>query len=88
MRTSVQQMREGMLVEREHTLDPAHAAAIACDHLQEMPDYYTRLRRMELGAAPTFQFSPTLDPTRNQALLFAVLAGLGGVVAAYFVFSE
>jgi len=44
------QMRMGMRVEREHTNDPAVAASIACDHILEIPDYYTRLRKMESGA--------------------------------------
>lgn len=44
-----QQMAMGMRVEREHTANPAVAAAIACDHLRELPDYYTRLARMERG---------------------------------------
>lgn len=41
--TSVHEMRIGMLEEFEHTADPAAAAAIACDHLREMPDYYSML---------------------------------------------
>lgn len=90
MRTAVEQMRMGMQVERQHTLDPAHAAAIACDHLQELPDYYTRLARMEqhLGAAPAFQFTPTIDPTMNRALLLGVVSGLGALLVSYFVFNK
>jgi hypothetical protein len=41
------EMRRGMRHEREHTPDPVVAAAIACDHLEEIPDYYTRLAELE-----------------------------------------
>ncbi len=37
----------GMDVELEHTDDEDIAREIALDHLDELPDYYTRLRRME-----------------------------------------
>ena len=53
----VEQLRMGMDVELEHGLhdlltdvtgdDSAVAAKIALAHLNEFPDYYTRLRRME-----------------------------------------
>lgn len=42
---------KGRLVEKEHTLDSAEGRLIAerivLDHLAEIPDYYTRLARME-----------------------------------------
>lgn len=41
----------GKKVEQEHTSDPQLAEEIARDHLEEIPDYYTRLKRME-DAAP------------------------------------
>lgn len=37
----------GIKVEMEHTPDPALAKKIALDHLAELPDYYTRLAKME-----------------------------------------
>jgi len=37
----------GLKVEREHTTDPEKAREIAMDHLVELPDYYTRLAKME-----------------------------------------
>jgi Protein of unknown function (DUF5661) len=53
----VEQFRAGMNVELEHGLhdpatnvsddDPAVTAKIALTHLNEFPDYYTRLERME-----------------------------------------
>jgi hypothetical protein len=53
----VEQFRAGMTVELEHGLhdpatdvtgdDPRLTAKIALAHLNEFPDYYTRLERME-----------------------------------------
>jgi hypothetical protein len=53
----VEQFRKGMEVELEHGLhdpatnvtsdDPVDTAKIALAHLNEFPDYYTRLERME-----------------------------------------
>ena len=41
------QIEKGIKVEREHTTDEAEARIIAMDHLVELPDYYTRLDKME-----------------------------------------
>jgi len=41
------QLAKGIEVEKEHTDDEAEAKRIALDHLAEIPDYYTRLKRME-----------------------------------------
>jgi Mn-dependent DtxR family transcriptional regulator len=59
-RFDVEQFRMGMDVELEHGLrdpvtnvtddDPVVTAKIALAHLNELPDYYTRLRRMEAEA--------------------------------------
>ena len=56
----VEQFRMGMNVELEHGLrdpvtnvtddDPVVTAKIALAHLNELPDYYTRLLRMEAEA--------------------------------------
>ena len=56
----VEQFRMGMDVELEHGLhdlatdvtgdDPVVTGKIALAHLNEFPDYYTRLRRMEAEA--------------------------------------
>ena len=40
----------GMKVEMEHTSFPAIARKISHDHLSEIPDYYTRLAKMEKEA--------------------------------------
>jgi len=41
------QLRMGVKVEKEHTPDPKKAKEISKDHLEEFPDYYTRLDKME-----------------------------------------
>jgi Zn-dependent peptidase ImmA (M78 family) len=41
------QLKQGIAVEKEHTNDPKIAEKIALDHLREMPDYYTKLKKME-----------------------------------------
>ena len=37
----------GIKIELEHTSDKKLAKKIAIDHLAEIPDYYTRLKKME-----------------------------------------
>jgi hypothetical protein len=57
-KTKVQKMYEllddelsvGINVETEHTKSKKKAEKIALDHLEEIPDYYTRLKKMEKGA--------------------------------------
>jgi len=43
----LQQLNMGIQVEREHTTNSAVAREIALDHLMELPDYYSRLQKME-----------------------------------------
>ena len=45
-----QQISMGIEVEMEHTNDPKVALEIAMDHLEEIPDYYTHLDKMEKEA--------------------------------------
>ena len=42
-----EQFQRGIEVEAEHTTNQALAAVIAANHLDEIPDYYTRLYNME-----------------------------------------
>lgn len=44
------ELRIGIRVESEHTNWPPMAKRIALDHLSEIPDYYTRLLKMERDA--------------------------------------
>lgn len=41
------ELQMGIDIEKEHTDDPVVAKEIAKDHLAEIPDYYTRLKKME-----------------------------------------
>lgn len=41
------QLKKGIKVEMEHTTDKGEAKIIALQHLDEFPDYYTRLIKME-----------------------------------------
>jgi hypothetical protein len=41
------QIRAGMKVEKEHTIDMHVAKKIAMDHLSEDPDYYIKLKTIE-----------------------------------------
>jgi len=50
MRVDSKQLQMGIKVEMEHTTDKAIAKKIALDHLHEIPDYYTRLLKMEREA--------------------------------------
>lgn len=43
----LRQLIMGIEVEQEHVMDASLAKEIALDHLGELPDYYTRLNRME-----------------------------------------
>lgn len=44
---NLDQILTGIQVETEHTDDLMTALEIALDHLEEIPDYYTRLKKME-----------------------------------------
>lgn len=43
----LKQLKKGIKVEKEHTSNDKIAREIALDHLGELPDYYTRLSKME-----------------------------------------
>ena len=47
-----EQLKMGIEIEREHTESTEIATKIALDHLAEIPDYYTRLKKMEQEAEP------------------------------------
>ncbi|HOB69981.1 MAG TPA: hypothetical protein PKK34_09315 [Syntrophorhabdaceae bacterium] len=46
----LQQLLMGIKIEQEHTSNRMIALEIATDHLEEIPDYYTRLEKMENDA--------------------------------------
>ena len=41
------ELKMGIKVESEHTINDSIAERISKDHLVEIPDYYTRLKKME-----------------------------------------
>jgi len=45
-----EELKKGILIEREHTDSAAIAKEISKDHLSEIKDYYTRLLKMEKEA--------------------------------------
>lgn len=47
------ELEMGIEVEMEHTTNPLISRKIALDHLTEIPDYYTRLAKMEKEAGVT-----------------------------------
>ncbi len=49
------QLLMGIAVEQEHTRDKMKALEISMDHLEEFPDYYTRLQQMEDEGKKAFQ---------------------------------
>jgi hypothetical protein len=73
----VEQFRIGMNVELEHGLHDAHTnvsdddphvtAKIALAHLNEFPDYYTRLERMEEEAKRDWADRTDNGPSRRPA---------------------
>jgi hypothetical protein len=52
-----EQLKMGIKIEFEHTTDSKIAERIAKDHLSEIPDYYTRLEKMEKEAGVTHEES-------------------------------
>ena len=46
----LQQILMGIKIEQEHTTNNMTALEITTDHLEEIPDYYTRLEKMEKDA--------------------------------------
>ena len=46
----INQLNMGISIEQEHTKDKDLATDIALQHLDEIPDYYTRLKKMEADA--------------------------------------
>ena len=59
------QIADGVKIEAEHTPNPKIRKEIAKDHLTEMPDYYTKLKQMEKGAAKP---NPYAKSVLNQIL--------------------
>ncbi len=54
------QLKQGINIEKEHTDNKQIAKEIAKDHLAEIPDYYTRLNKMENQAKREGKYNPIL----------------------------
>jgi hypothetical protein len=53
------------LSELEHTKNTKMARDIAMDHLAEMPDYYTRLKKMEKEALKHWESKDVNENTKD-----------------------
>ena len=62
------QLMMGVKVEMEHTSSPTIAMRIALDHLAEIPDYYTRLEKMEEEAFNTLGTTEDEGLTREELI--------------------
>lgn len=64
------QLDMGIGVEHEHTKDTGVATVIALQHLDEFPDYYTRLKSAEkINEASMKKLIPTIKKLRTKILL-------------------
>jgi len=71
---SKKQMEMGEKVELEHTDTPALAREISRDHLEEFPDYYTRLDKMEEKAKEDWKDKKKEGAKKDQTNWKAVAA--------------
>lgn len=55
------ELKEGVKIEKEHTPIPKVRKEIAKDHLEEIPDYYTRLNQLERKAKKAKKMLKTLS---------------------------
>ena len=71
------QLEMGIKIEHEHVTDKDTATDIALQHLDEIPDYYTRLKKMEAGAKKEHKkFKDVIEDTEildAQGNLFATV---------------
>ena len=74
----LEQLQMGTRVEMEHTDDPRLAREIAKDHLAEIPDYYTRLLRMEREAGVEVDENAKRIPCSKGCGRFLVVTGAKG----------
>ena len=61
------ELEMGIAVEKEHTTDAETAERIAVDHLSELPDYYTRLAKMEGESKPEEEPESETDAEEEEA---------------------
>jgi tRNA U34 5-carboxymethylaminomethyl modifying GTPase MnmE/TrmE len=71
-----QELQKGMEVELEHTDDEDMADEIARDHLDELPDYYTRLAKMEKRTSKMDVTHLTFRDVEDIIVHYAGVAGI------------
>jgi hypothetical protein len=59
------QIRKGIKIESEHTSDKRKATEIATDHVSEFPDYYDRLKKMEIKASKETKIKDMNENTKS-----------------------
>ena len=95
---NAKELKKGISVEKEHTPDKSVAREIAKDHLEEIPDYYTRLRKMESQAEKKmnksasnnyffngFEKKARDNRDRRQRMSDAMVAGGTGMIGGQLV---
>lgn len=59
------ELKMGIEIEKEHTDNEEIAKEIAKDHLSELPDYYTRLKKMEKEGEKDLEVQKGESPTED-----------------------
>jgi hypothetical protein len=59
------ELKTGKKIEMEHTNDSSKAEEIALDHLSEIPDYYTRLNKMEKEGDKKWKLNENITYTKQ-----------------------
>ena len=66
------QLDMGAPIEHEHTNNQKLAVEIALQHLDEIPDYYTRLKKMEASAKKEHKDLTFSSTRENKVLTFSI----------------
>lgn len=74
---SKKELAMGKKVEMEHVDDKPRATEISKDHLEEIPDYYTRLKKMEESAGVKHGSYPGMQADQKWAPIVGAGAGTG-----------
>jgi len=72
------QLKIGVPIEHEHTKDKTLATKIALQHLGEIPDYYTRLKKMEASAKKVKNVKEDYTTIQSRGSTYTVLVNWRG----------
>ena len=72
------QLKIGVPIEHEHTKDKMLATKIALQHLGEIPDYYTRLKKMEASAKKVKNVKEDYTTIQSRGSTYTVLVNWRG----------